>query len=59
MHLYKCTYIEVYTDCVAVAECYAVLKVCGNKLYLYLFCAVSLLGHSILPPAMNKKGVFY
>lgn len=57
IHLYNCTYIEVYTDSVAVPECYVVLKVCGNKLYLYLFCAVSLLRHSVFPYAMIKKGV--
>lgn len=59
IRLCKCTYIEVYTDSVAVPECYAVLNVSGNKLYLYLFCAVSLLGHSVLLLAMIKKGVLF
>lgn len=57
IQLYKCTYIEVYTDSVAVPECYAVVKVCGNK--LYPFCAVLLLRHSVLPVAMMKKGVLF
>lgn len=57
--LCKCTYIEVYTDSVAVPECYAVLNVWGNKLYLYLFCAVSLLGHSVLLLAMIKRESYF
>lgn len=56
IHLSKCTYKGMYS--VAKPECYGVLNVCGNKLYLFLFCAVSLLRHSVLPLAMVKKEVY-
>lgn len=57
IHLSKCTYKGIYS--VAIPECYGVLNVCGNKLYLCLFCAVSLLRHSVLPLAMIRKEVYF